>query len=96
MIIWNIKLGLEAFTMLDLNEMLRRQQDGLREIDSLGGIEMDILKHYCSLATEELLKAGANQKAPVDEVVINALRTGIALGIQLTIKNGEVQGREEK
>ncbi|GAH94981.1 unnamed protein product, partial [marine sediment metagenome] len=30
---------------------------------------------------------------PVDQVVINAFKNGIALGLRLSITGGEVQGR---
>jgi len=80
--------------MIDFAEMKRCQEEGQRDIDSLEGDERDILKHYCSLGTEALLRLGLRGKHPVDEVVINAFRTGIALGLKLTIINGEVQGRK--
>lgn len=79
--------------MIDFQEMTRRQQEGLRQIDTLQGDESDILKHYCSLSTEALLRLGVQRKAPVDEVVINSFKNGIALGLQLQITNSEVQGR---
>lgn len=79
--------------MIDFDDMNRFQEEGLRDIDSLEGDESDILKHYCSLATEALLKLGAQRKAPVDQVVINAYKSGIALGLRLKVTAGEVQGR---
>ena len=77
--------------MIDFQEMTRRQQEGLKQIDTLQGDESDILKHYCSLATEALLKLGVRRKAPVDEVVLNAYKNGIALGLKLQIKGGELK-----
>jgi len=77
--------------MIDFNEMKRRQEEGQQDIDSLVDDEKTVLKHYCSLATEALLRLGAQKKAPVDQVVINSFRTGIALGLRLSITNGEVQ-----
>ena len=79
--------------MIDFHEMKRCQEEGQRDISSLGDDERDILKHYCSLATEALLKLGVQRKAPVDEVVINAFRSGIALGLHLKVTAGEVRGR---
>jgi len=77
--------------MIDFNEMKRRQEEGQQAVDSLIDDEKMVLKHYCSLATEALLRLGAQKKAPVDQVVINSFRTGIALGLRLSITNGEVQ-----
>lgn len=79
--------------MIDFNEMKQRQEEGQQDIDSLVDDEQTVLKHYCSLATEALLRLGAQRKAPVDQVVINSFRTGIALGLRLSITGGEVQGR---
>ncbi|TET43293.1 MAG: hypothetical protein E3J60_00605 [Dehalococcoidia bacterium] len=77
--------------MIDFNEMKQRQEEGQQAIDSLIDDEKTVLKQYCSLATEALLRLGAQKKAPVDQVVINSFRTGIALGLRLSITNGEVQ-----
>lgn len=79
--------------MIDFNEMKQRQEGGLQDIDSLIDDEKAVLKHYCSLATEALLRMGAQRKAPVDQVVINSFRTGIALGLKLAIVNGEIKRR---
>ena len=80
--------------MIDFEEMKQRLEEGLQAIDSLEGDEKDILKHYCSLSTEALLRLGVQRKAPVDEVVINSFKNGIALGLNLAIINGEVRGRK--
>lgn len=79
--------------MIDFNEMKQKQEEGQQDIDSLVDDEKTVLKHYCSLATEALLRLGAQRKSPVDQVVINAFRTGIALGLRLTVAGGEIQGR---
>jgi len=80
--------------MIDFEEMKQRLEEGLQAIDALEGDEKDILKHYCSLSTEALLRLGVQRKAPVDEVVINSFKNGIALGLNLAIINGEVRGRK--
>ena len=79
--------------MIDFDEMKQRQEEGQQAIDSLIDDEKTVLKHYCSLATEALLRLGAQKKAPVDQVVINSFKSGIALGLRLSIAGGEVQGR---
>ncbi len=79
--------------MIDFNEMKQRQEEGQQDIALLVDDEKMVLKHYCSLATEALLRLGTQRNAPVDQVVINSFRTGIALGLRLSITNGEVQGR---
>lgn len=80
--------------MIDLNEMNKHQEEGLMNINSLQGMEMEVLRHYCSLATEVFLTLGVRSKAPVDKVVLNSFRNGIALGLHLQIKDGKVEGRQ--
>lgn len=79
--------------MIDFQDMVNRQQGGEKEITSLREDEKTVLQHYCSLAAEALLKTGAQRDATIEEVVINAFRNGVGLGLGLRIVNGEVQGR---
>lgn len=79
--------------MIDFDEMKRRQEDGLTLLDSLKEDEGMVLRHYCSLATEALMKMGAQRQSPTDQIVINALKYGIALGLRLKVTAGELQGR---
>jgi len=79
--------------MIDFDDMRRQQEEGLKLVDSLQEDESMVLRHYCSLATEALMKMGAQRQSPVDQVVINALKNGIALGLRLQVTEGEVQGR---
>lgn len=77
--------------MIDLNEMITRQQNGSALIEQLAEDEKAILQHYCSLSAEGLLELGKKRNAPLNEIVINGIRTGIALGLQLIVENGEVR-----
>ena len=77
--------------MIDLNEMIKRQQNGSLLIQNLNQDEQEILQHFCSLSAEGLLELGKQRNAPVNEIVINALKNGIALGLQLMIENWEVK-----
>jgi len=77
--------------MIDLNEMIKRQQNGSALIEQLDTDEKEILQHFCSLAAEGLLELGANRKASMNEIIINAMKNGIALGLQLMVENGEVK-----
>ena len=80
--------------MIDFEEMRQRQESGLQEVDSLQEDEKMVLKHYCSLAAEAILRLGSQRKAPVAEVVVNAYKNGIALGLQLSVAWGELQSRQ--
>lgn len=80
--------------MIDFQDMNKRQQEGLVAIESLQEQETSVLRHYCSMATEALLTESSHRKSSVDQVVINAYKYGIALGIQLKVVKGEIRGRE--
>ena len=77
--------------MIDLKEMIKRQQNGAMLIETLQTDEKAILQHFCSLAAEGLLDLGKQRNATNNEVVINAMRNGIALGLQLMVEDGEVK-----
>ena len=79
--------------MIDFEDMKRRQEEGLNIIGTLAADEKEVLQHYCSLATEAFLRLGVKRKAPVDEVVLNAYKNGIALGLRLQVTQGEILGR---
>jgi len=79
--------------MIDFDDMKRRQEEGLNLVDSLREDESMVIRHYCSLATEALIKMGAQRQSSTDQVVINALKNGIALGLRLQVAKGELQGR---
>ncbi len=79
--------------MIDFDDMKRRQEEGLNLVDTLQEDELIVLRHYCSLSTEALIKMGAQRQSSTDQVVINALKGGIALGLRLQITNGELMGR---
>ena len=79
--------------MIDFDDMKRRQEEGMRLVDSLQKEEHEVLQHYCSLSTEALMNMGTQRQSPVDQVVINALIVGITLGLRLQILEGELLGR---
>lgn len=79
--------------MIDFNDMNKRQQEGLTVIDSLKEDEIAVLRHYCSLATEALMKMCDQRQSPVDQMVINAYKYGIALGLRLQVTDRELKGR---
>ena len=77
--------------MIDLKDMIQRQQNGAMLIENLQPDEKEILQHYCSLSAQGLLDMGKQRGATINEIIINAMRNGIALGLQLMIENREVK-----
>ena len=80
--------------MIDFDAMKSQHLEGIRLVDSLEEIESSVLEHYCSLATEVILMAGKQKGTQVDQLVINSLKNGIALGLRLEVIKGEVCTRQ--
>ncbi|MDP2660854.1 MAG: hypothetical protein Q8R28_09005 [Dehalococcoidia bacterium] len=79
--------------MIDAKELVKRHEAANANLASLQEDESAVLQHYCSMITDEFLKAVASGKAPLDQIIINAMRTGITLGLAISIQDGEVLGR---
>ena len=76
--------------MIDFTDMKNRQQRGLELLETLEELELDVIRHYCSLSTEALIELGKQKHSSTDQIVINAMRSGIALGLMLKIESGEI------
>ncbi|MDD4967313.1 hypothetical protein [Halothiobacillus sp.] len=79
--------------MLDLDEIGALQTIGTQKINSLSAKELGPLVGYCSLIGSDLLKFAAQQKKSTGEAIVNAVRIGIALGLETQIKDGQIQRR---
>lgn len=77
--------------MLDCDALIKRQQQGIALLDSLQDNEKEVIKYYCSMLATGLVKMAESRKAPVDDIAVNAVKNGLALGLQLIIQNGEVK-----
>jgi predicted esterase len=79
--------------MLDLNRIAALHQSGA---DSLTGLKVDeqqvfdaIMLSLSQIVTAECLKRGVTP----EQVGIIAFSSGVALGLKLSVQNGEVQER---
>lgn len=79
--------------MLGLQQLIDAQKQGERLLTNLTDDEKVIIQNYCYAAAGGLMQLGAQEKAHVNEIVMNAFRNGIALGSQVTITNGEIRRR---
>ncbi len=79
--------------MLDLDEITACQTLGMENINTLPEGELDPLIGYFSLAGNELLKFGAKNHFPLGEAMVNAIRIGMALGLETRIEKGQLVRR---
>ena len=79
--------------MLGLNQLIDAQKEGEALLTSLTDDEKTIIQHYSYAAAEGLMQLGSQQKAAVNEIVMNAFRNGIGLGLQVRVINGELKRR---
>lgn len=77
--------------MIAYQEMVKRQQQGIALIESIQEDEKAVIKHYCSLLAQAILELAKSRNASIDEAMVNAIRTGLALGLQLNIEEGEIK-----
>jgi hypothetical protein len=77
--------------LIDLKEMIQRQQLGVQLIEQLVPDEKAVLQHYCSMAAEGLIDLAKKRNAPTNELVINAMKNGVALGLLLIFEDGQVK-----
>jgi len=79
--------------MIDADDMAARHLLGLKQIDSLEGEELLALQLYCQIFAKQTSDDGHRMRAPAEDLMINAVKDGIALGLNLQITGGEIQGR---
>lgn len=83
----------EVAAVLGLQQLIDAQKRGEQLLTSLTDDEKVIIQNYCYAAAGGLMQLGAQNKAHVNEIVMNAFRNGIALGSQISISNGEIARR---
>ena len=81
--------------MLDLDELGALQTLGSQKINSLPETELGPLVGFCSLIGNDLLRYAAQHKASSGDAIVNAVRFGIALGLESQIKDGQLQRRSQ-
>jgi hypothetical protein len=81
--------------MLDLNALLKKQKEGDRLVASLTPDESIILQNYCLLSAQGLIQAGLKRQESTNNIIINAFRNGICLGLGLEVRQGQVLERSK-
>lgn len=79
--------------MIDAQDMATRHQKGLQQIGSLEDQELLALQLYCQAFSKKTIDEGNHRGAPVEVLMINAVKDGIALGLCIQITGGELHGR---
>ena len=79
--------------MLDLNELIAEQNAGNELLATLGENESAILENYGLLAVQGLIEMASTRKETAHNLVLNAFRNGICLGLGIQVADGEIQKR---
>lgn len=77
--------------MLDLNALIQKQKEGNQLLAGLQEDETVILQNYALLAARGILQAKRGES--VTNLVLNAFRNGICLGLGLEATAGQIQER---
>ena len=79
--------------MLDLNQLITKQNEGNRLLDTLQAKESVILQNYGLMAAQALTEEARTRHETVTNLILNAFRNGICLGLGIQIAQGEIQKR---
>ena len=79
--------------MVDLQAMAKLQVVGAKEIQDLPQVEQDALIGYSALAARDLMRFAQEHNVGTWEVINNAFRFGLSLGLNMKIENGQVKER---
>lgn len=79
--------------MLDLNELIAKQNAGNELLTTLQEDESVILQNYGLMAVQGLIEMAGTMKEPAHYLVFNAFRNGICLGLSIQVANGVIQER---
>jgi hypothetical protein len=66
-------------------------KSGNNAIESLSQDELAVIQNFCFLGASAILTAGVQEKKPMIEIILNAMRNGIALGLRIKIKEGKIE-----
>ena len=81
--------------MLDLNQLIQKQNEGNQALSSLNENEAAIMQNFGYFAMDAIITKGAKQNDSVDNLILNAYRNGICLGLGLQVVNGCIQERSK-
>lgn len=81
--------------MLNLPELKKAQSEGDYVLAGLTTNEMTILENYGVMVVKGLKDAGQQAKQPTINIILNAFRQGISLGLGIEVYQGEVQERRK-
>ena len=81
--------------MLDLNQLIAKQNEGNQLLSGLNEDETAVLQNYGYLCMDAVIKEGARRSDSVDNLILNAYRNGICLGLGLQVVNGIIEERSK-
>lgn len=81
--------------MLDLNALVANSKKGDHLLTTLSHDEMVIIQNYSLMSVQAIIKAGVGAHQKTNDIVLNAYRNGLALGLRLKIENGKILTRSE-
>lgn len=82
--------------MLDLNQLNNLLNSGDKKLEGLTKDEEVIIQGYAFMVTRTLIARAPNTSQGVFDVVLNAFKNGLALGLQSDIVSGKMLERAAK
>ncbi len=81
--------------MLNLETLLRKQTEGDHLVSTLTPQETAILQNFALMSAQALAKAGREHNQSTNNIILNAFRNGICLGLGLEVREGQVLERSK-
>ena len=82
--------------MLDLNQLIEKQNQGNLSLATLSENEETIMQNYCVMSAQGILGMTGRKGEPLENAVLNAFRNGICLGLAIDVDKGQIKGRSNK
>ena len=82
--------------MLDLKRLVAQQAQGNAQLKTLAHDEQTVIQNYAVVAAREIAKAGAQREQSASNIILNAFRSGMALGLSIEISARQVKARTQR
>ena len=79
--------------MLDLKRLVAQQAQGNAQLQTLSHDEQIVIQNYAVVVAREIAKAGAQGQQTASNIILNAFRSGMALGLSIEISGRQVKAR---
>ncbi len=82
-----------AAVVISIEEVVKARDQGVKLIGGLPDPEKEMLQAYCFITADSVIEEAAKHNADVPSMITNAVRLGLALGLQIKVEEKQVKVR---